>query len=191
MTADAPRRIRPLDEMSLAELREHRRQLREEEHRVSYWRRLVQARLDTSAAGRLSRAPLTPHQIAVALGDGVRRHQRLAMLMPGDGHEQPGLPALPELARLWATPLRGADDDIDTSADPSADGGHSAIDAGDDEAVTIAGLAEAEALLSTYRAGIHRLLDAATAELIRRYRADPAACLDVLPVEPPAHRAAG
>jgi hypothetical protein len=169
MPVDAPDRMHPLREMSLAELRAYRQELREEEHRISYWRRLVQARLDMAAAGRLSRTPLTSRQIAVALGDGISRHQRLGLLALRAGDE---LPELPELARLWATPLS-----------PSGAEG---------EAEVIAGLAEAEARLSTYRGKVHRLLDMATAELIRRYRLDPTACLDVLPAtEVPLRAATG
>jgi len=53
-------------------------------------------------------------------------------------------------------------------------------------ATTIAGLSEAEATLSAYRLAVHRLLDAATGELIRRYQTDPTACLDILPDAGPA-----
>ena len=145
-------------------LRGYRKALRSEESRVSYWRRLVHARLDMVAAGWLSGRALTTRQIAVALGDGVHRHDRLAMLMLKAGDE---LPELPELTRLWSTPLDGAETD----------------------APVVAALAEAEARLSSYRAALHALLDDATGELVSRYHADPRACLDVLPVEP--RRAAG
>jgi hypothetical protein len=158
MSVEAPPLVARLRELSLEQLRRYRSELREEEHRVSYWRRLLQARLDMVAAGQLTRGPLSPRQIGIALGDGVRRHERLAVLILGVGEE---LPELPELGRLWATPLGGPD----AAAD----------------AVTIAALAEAEAQLSTYRVTLHQLLDAATAELIRRYHDDPAACFDALP----------
>ena len=167
MPVDASPRSAPLREMSLADLREYRRELREEEHRVSYWRRLVHARLDMVAAGWLAGRALSTRQIVVALGDGIHRHDRLAVLVLRAGEE---LPALPELARLWSTPLTH--------------------DGGEQDAPIVAGLAEAEAQLSTYRATLHALLDAATAELVSRYRADPSACLDVLPV-PPQRRAVG
>ncbi|MFL6136375.1 MAG: hypothetical protein ACJ74O_01040 [Frankiaceae bacterium] len=194
MPADVARLARPLREMPLAELRAHRQELREEEHRISYWRRLVQARLDTSAAGRLSRVPLSPRQIVVALGDGVSRHQRLGLLALEAGQE---LPELPELSRLWATPL--SPDGDPGGAGGAGGAGGSGGDGSDDaalraEATTIAGLADAEARLSTYRTTVHRLLDAATGELIRRYQDDPSACLDVLPAvlpaKAPARRAA-
>ena len=160
MPVDAPPGSQPLRELSLAELREYRRELREEEHRVSYWRRLVHARLDMVAAGWLSGRPLSTRQVVAALGDGLRRHDRLAVLVLRAGEELPGLP---ELARLWSTPL-GQD--------------------GEADAEVVAGLAEAEGQLSGYRSTLHTLLDAATTELVRRYREDPRACLEVLPGGP-------
>ena len=151
----APVRTARLSELSLAALRQYRLQLREEEDRVSYWRRLLQARLDMVAAGRINGGPMSAQQIAAALGDGVARQHRLALVATEVG--QP-LPELPELAALWSYPLGGNAD-----------------------AAVVGALAEAEAQLSTYRASLHRLLDAATGELIRRYQADPSSCLDALP----------
>jgi hypothetical protein len=158
MSVEAPQLEARLRSLPLARLRDYRSELREEEHRVSYWRRLLQARLDMVAAGHLGSGSLTPRQIGVALGDRGRRRERLALIVLEVGDE---LPELPELGRLWATPLGGGDPDED--------------------AHVIGALAEAEAQLSTYRVTLHTLLDAATRELIRRYHDDPAACLDVLP----------
>jgi hypothetical protein len=158
MTMASPRTAR-LSELSLAALRQYRLQLREEEDRVSYWRRLLQARLDMIAAGRANGGPMSAQQIAAALGDGVARQHRLALVATEVG--QP-LPELPELAALWSHPIGGSGGDADV----------------------IAALAEAEAQLSTYRTSLHRLLDGATGELIRRYQADPSSCLDALPGAP-------
>jgi hypothetical protein len=158
MTVEAPQLSARLRELPLAQLRSYRCELREEEHRVSYWRRLLQARLDMVAAGHLSQGPLTPRQIGIALGDGVRRRERLALIVLDAGGD---LPELPELGRLWATPLDSGD--------------------AEEDARVVAALAEAEAQLSTYRVTVHRLLDVATTELIRRYHDDPAACLHALP----------
>lgn len=144
-----------LRQLSLPELRGYRNELREEEHRVSYWRRLLQARLDMVVAGR-GHGVLTQRQIVTALGEGVRRHERLSLLVLHAGDE---LPELPELARLWAMPTSEAAGSIDE-------------------------LREAEATLSGYRSSLHRLLDAATAELVDRYRADPTRCFEVLPLPP-------
>lgn len=165
----APVRSARLSELSLAALRQYRLQLREEEDRVSYWRRLLQARLDMVAAGRLQAGPMSAQQIAAALGDGVARQHRLALVATEVG--QP-LPELPELAALWSHPLGGG-------ANGVAD------------AAVVGGLAEAEAQLSTYRASLHQLLDAATSELIRRYQVNPSACLDILPVPPGSAALAG
>jgi hypothetical protein len=161
----APVRTARLCDLSLVALRQYRLQLREEEDRVSYWRRLLQARLDMVAAGRANGGPMSPQQIAAALGDGVARQHRLALVATEVGEP---LPELPELASLWSHPLG----------------------AGAGDAAVVGGLAEAEAQLSTYRTSLHRLLDAATGELIRRYQADPSSCLDILPL-PPTVTAAG
>jgi hypothetical protein len=160
----APVRTARLSELSLAALRQYRLQLREEEDRVSYWRRLLQARLDMVAAGKMQAGPMSAQQIAAALGDGVARQQRIALVATEVG--QP-LPELPELAALWSHPLGAGENGVA-------------------DAAVMGGLAEAEAQLSTYRASLHRLLDAATSELIRRYQVDPSSCLDVLPKPPSA-----
>ncbi len=151
-----------LSDLSLTALRQYRLALREEEDRVSYWRRLLQARLDMVAAGRLQSGPMSAQQIAAALGDGVARQHRIALVATEVGEP---LPELPELAALWSHPLGG--------------GANGTVDA-----EVVGGLAEAEAQLSTYRSSLHRLLDAATGELIRRYRDNPSSCLDILPTPP-------
>lgn len=158
----APVRAARLSELSLAALRQYRLALREEEDRVSYWRRLLQARLDMVAAGKAQSGPMSAQQIAAALGDGVARQHRLALVATEVGEP---LPELPKLAALWSHPLGAVGDNGD--------------------AAVVGGLAEAEAQLSIYRTSLHKLLDAATGELIRRYQADPTSCLDVLP-KPPA-----
>ena len=47
---------------------------------------------------------------------------------------------------------------------------------------TLARLADAEHQLSAYRRGLHERLDAATGELIARYREEPALALRALPL---------
>lgn len=158
----APVHAARLSELSLAALRQYRLQLREEEDRVSYWRRLLQARLDMVAAGRAQAGPMSAQQIAAALGDGVARQRRLALVATEVGAP---LPELPELAALWAHPL-------------------GEVGGGAADATVLGGLTTAESQLSTYRTSLHSLLDAATAELIRRYKADPSSCLEVLPQAP-------
>jgi hypothetical protein len=156
-----------LHKLSLRDLREYRRRLTVEEQRVSYWRRLVQARLDIVAAGR-SGQPLGPKQIIAALGETYRQQNHNAFT-PIESYDD--LPPLPDLITLWSTPLvpHGSDGD----------------------SATINALSEAEMMLSTYRNALHRRLDTATGELIRRYKVNPALCLEVLPLDPPsAERAA-
>lgn len=152
--AGEPDRARAgLPDLPLSTLRSYRNALRREESRVSYWRRLVHARLDLAMAGGAG-GELTRFQVAAALGDGVVWHRRLAVMSVEVGDP---LPALPDLGVLCSRPLPGPDD----------------------EATAL--LAQAERQLSAYRTAVHRLLDEATAELVARYRADPRACLSVLP----------
>src|SRR5213076_2557560 len=95
-----------LSELSLPALRQYRLALREEEDRVSYWRRLLHARLDMVAAGKNHAGPMSAQQIAAALGDGVVRQQRLALVATEVGEP---LPELPKLAALWSHPLGASD----------------------------------------------------------------------------------
>ncbi len=162
-----PQRSAEFAHLTLEALRAHRRSLSDEEARVSYWRRLVQARLDLlreaarsgSTDGRVEslRAALTEVR---PLG-GRTSHQDL---LPPDA-----APPLPDLDRLWARqPL---------PADPA-----DAANLGKD-------LAFAELQLSAYRNALHRRLELATGELIARYHEDPLLCLCALPLADPGRRA--
>lgn len=136
-----------IDSLSLEELRAYRHRLRDEDDRVSYWRRLVHGRIDLVRAGTDASGALTLDQVVRALGDtgtGVRREA----LHRVRAHDQ--LPHLPVLADVWH-----------------------------DDA-PLAGLEQAAGQLSAYRTALHRRLDAATDELIRRYRHNPALALGVL-----------
>ena len=149
-----PRHAPELAHLSLAELRAHRQELVTEEIRVSYWRRILQARLDliigdndTAALRRLG-SVLTEHE---------EHSKRLAvrqMHVPG------GAPPLPDLAALWDTSTLGEDD----------------------EGAVVGRLADAEHQLSAYRRSLHLRLDAATGELIARYHDEPALALSALPL---------
>ena len=55
-----------------------------------------------SAAGKAQGGPMSAQQIAAALGDGVARQHRLALVATEVGEP---LPELPELAALWSHPL--------------------------------------------------------------------------------------
>lgn len=89
----APERVPELAQLSLGDLRTYRQELVQEEARISYWRRLLHARMDLMAeeihtVGRL-REVLKEH-----LADS----HRLAH-MPFVPVDQP--PPLPDLAVLW------------------------------------------------------------------------------------------
>jgi hypothetical protein len=73
------------------------------------------------------------------------------------------MPPLPDITELW---LR-----------------QPVVDDRAGNAELILALEEAERRLSDYRAAVVRRLDAATSELIARYREDPSACLVALPLQ--------
>lgn len=154
--AITPERSVEFAHLELPALRSYRRALLGEEDRVSYWRRILQARLDVVRAGsdRSDRTQLRPVLTADRVGAGRRA---LVSVMPADD-----VPPLPDLGELW-----------DTTAAP-----------GDDEALAKldARLVAAESELSAYRSALHVRLDAATLELIARYREDPSRCLVALPL---------
>ena len=151
--------------LSVDGLREYRRALSDEEHRVSYWRRILQARLDLVASGTTSRGVdhdrLTPLLTTSRVGAGRRA---LSSVEHGDG----GIPPLPLLEELWERQV-----------------------APDDEAGRVAfetDLRAAEQELSAYRATLHQRIGLATGELIARYRESPDLCLTALPLGPRAAR---
>jgi hypothetical protein len=155
-----PDRSAALDRMLLADLRAYRASLREQEERVSYWRRLVQARLDILRSGtpiqRLDVAALTR-----ALGETAFPSSRAAFLTVADAP----LPTdLPDLAGLWSSHV--------DPADPAT------------AAPAIRELEAAETTLSDYRAALHEQIDHATEELIARYRANLHLTDQLIPRQP-------
>ncbi|WP_435744813.1 RsiG family protein [Nocardioides sp. SYSU DS0663] len=153
-STDEGRTLAPaaLADMSLPGLRAYRQQLLAEDDRVSYWRRLVHARLDLQEAGRKQDGPLDAGQIAAALretGAGSSR-QVFAPIA-----SQAPLPSMPALRRFWDHET--LPEDLDAS------------------------LEDVEEELSAYRRAVHARLDEATEELVRRYREAPASALDLLP----------
>ena len=146
------RRAPELAPLALAELRAYRQELITEEARISYWRRILQARLDLAlgderSLGRL-RGVLSEHQ------ENSRRLARQSV----DGDVPGGSPPLPDLTVLWET------------------------QAGPDDPAMLGRLADAEQQLSAYRRSLHARLDAATGELISRYRDEPSLALQSLPL---------
>jgi hypothetical protein len=156
-----PQRVRPepkhapeLAHLGLDALRDYRQELVAEETRVSYWRRILQARLD-QVIGPDDHQAL--NRLRGVLDDHGQSSRRLAML-PVVRTEDAA--PLPDLAVLWETTPGGAGD-------------HSGM---------VARLTDAEQELSGYRRSLHERLDAATGELISRYRDEPALALKVLPL---------
>lgn len=152
-----PQRSADFAHLSLDELREFRRTLTSEEDQVSYWRRIIQARLDVlragalgSADGRHLRPVLTDSRVAIS------RTALVSVVPAGD------IPPLPNLAELWDR--RVVDGDAAGSAELDDD------------------LATAERQLSEYRQALHRRIGDATGELIARYREKPELCLIALPL---------
>ncbi len=135
----------------LADLRALRTGLREEERQVSYWRRLVQGRLD------LVRDALDGHQPSA---------ERLASSSTAqeatDGGHSPAFARIADggmehrlatLVELWDTPIPWDGSEKLRKIELTL--------------VTI------EADLSSYRRDLHERIDACTAELVGRYRRNP------------------
>jgi hypothetical protein len=155
----APQRCAAFAGLDLPELREYRRELRDEESRASYWRRLLQARVDLLAAVT---QPGDVAGLRPLLASAGATSRRAAAHLPA--HPAGGLPPLPDLLPLWDTvPAIG-----DAVACRNL----------------LTDLRRAEHELSAYRRDLHDRLDAATRELVARYREDPASCLVALPLRP-------
>jgi len=150
-----------LSRLGLAELRAYRAALSAEEDKVSYWRRLVQGRVDLLKAQAVSENTLSLVDLVRVLGDtGSGRARRTLMRIPAP-LQLPDLPDLDELCHLWAADPQGVDEVADV----------------------VDRLHVKEKRLSAYRSGLHQRIDAATGELMMRYRADPRAALVLLPQE--------
>jgi hypothetical protein len=136
----------------LAGLRAVRKALREEERQVSYWRRLVQGRLDLVRAALAGDQPSASRLSASATVRRERADERRspAFTRPADGGMDRRLAAL---AGLWETPIPWDDSERLRQVER--------------QLVTI------EAELSSYRRDLHERIDACTAELVGRYRRDP------------------
>ena len=149
--------------LSVEALRDCRRALAEEEDRVSYWRRILQARLDLVASGStatgVEHERLAPLLTSERVGAG---RSVLVQVLPVDA-----VPPLPLLAELW-----------DRQVDPADERARAVLEQD---------LRSAETQLSAYRAALHVRLAESTGELIARYRSQPSLCLSALPLQ----RAAG
>src|SRR6058998_1260493 len=99
-----PRRSEQHAHLSLDGLREYRTALTAEESNVSYWRRIIQARLDVVRAG----SDLLAENLKPVLTDervGAGRRALVDVLATND------IPPLPDLASLWERQVDPADAD--------------------------------------------------------------------------------
>lgn len=154
-----PRRSPEFEHLPLVGLRQYRRALTQEESRVSYWRRIIQARLDMVRAAQTGRPTVDTLRPALTEARVSRGRQALIEVVPIED-----IPPLPNLEALW-----------ERDYVPGDDAGNAALERD---------LTRAEAQLSAYRAALHRRLGLATGELIARYREDPGQCLSALPLPP-------
>jgi hypothetical protein len=141
-------------DLSLDRLRSYRRRLADEEEKVSYWRRLVHARIDVLEAEAHHERPLHIDELVRVLGDTGAGRGRHALVSVQAAETLPDLPILEE---MWVT-------ELDPNDAPAV-------------ADAIGRLRVAEQQLTDYRRALHERLDAASQELIERYRQDPASAL--------------
>ncbi len=141
-------------ELPLADLRLYRKRLASEEEKISYWRRLVHARIDVLEAEAHHERPLRLDELIRVLGDTGTGRARTALVSVRAAEDLPELPALHD---MWVTEL-----------DP-----HDTAEVAD----AVRRLRAAEVQLTDYRRALHERLDEATSELIARYREDPASAL--------------
>ncbi|HVF05357.1 MAG TPA: hypothetical protein VNA20_10980 [Frankiaceae bacterium] len=159
-TVGIPERSSEFAHLPLLGLRQYRNALTQEENRVSYWRRIIQARLDVVRTLGNDAGP-DLDALRPVLGQERVGAARTALLdiVPVDD-----IPPLPNLESLWDRDARPGDEAYN--------------------AALVADLSNAEQQLSAYRSALHRRLGAATGELIARYRAEPTLCLSALPLPP-------
>jgi hypothetical protein len=152
LATPAPELAEEFSHYSLSELRRLRAELTDYETRVSYWRRLVQARMDLAHEGQV---PEGLGRLAHALADAPSRGRRIANLDLFPADTTPPLPELDDLWRLSPRPEEMAD--------------------------YLQRLQQIEHELSDHRRVLHHRIDALHDELIARYREDPRLALTALP----------
>ena len=95
-----------LDRLSLDELRLYRRRLAEEEEKISYWRRLVHARIDVLEAEAHHERPLRLDELIRVLGDTGTGRTRTALVNVRAADDLPELPVLARHVGHRARPQR-------------------------------------------------------------------------------------
>ena len=157
-TKVVPERSLEFVHLDLEGLRAYRKVLNSEEHRVSYWRRIIQARLDLVRSHRDDVSTIERLQDTFAEERPAQGRMALMTFVPDDD-----IPPIPDLESVWTRTI-----------DPNDEAARARLERD---------LAFAELQLSTYRQALHRRIARATTELIARYREDPALCLVALPLE--------
>ena len=159
-----PARSPEFSHLTLSGLRAYRKALTAEESRVSYWRRLIQARLDVVTGATAPGDPMAHERIRSLFAETrAGGRQALVDVFPADD-----VPPLPDLEALWSRELRPYD--YRHTQQLRRD------------------LSHAELQLSAYRSALHSKLTGATQELIARYREDPSLALSALPLVDPTER---
>ena len=157
--APPPQRAAAYDGLSLPDLRALRAELGAEETRVSYWRRIIQARLDVVRLHQPDSDPVADlTRVLTDAGTSVRRLAHIDVQPIDDV-----LP-LPDLAEIWSRQV----DPVDELALGRLE----------------SDLTKAERELSSFRNELHRRIDLVTDELIARYREQPLLALQILPRDP-------
>ncbi len=160
--SSAPESKVEYDDMSLDDLRHLRQQLNDQEVRVSYWRRILQARLDLLVDGATHNGA-TVDGISRVLSDRRGRPQRASMLSLAPTEGSAPLPGLDE---LWEHVIEP----------------HPA-----DQAAFATDLRNATLELSEIRCRLHDRIGAVTGQLVARYHSDPALALRALPTRGNGH----
>ena len=146
---------------SLDDLRALRESLRSEEQRVSYWRQLVQGRLDLVRGALAQGRPRADELARLAASRGRARGRRRSPSATRLSLESLVSSPLAGMEQLWATPIAWDDPEGLARLDRS--------------------LVEAEVKLSAYRRALHERIDACTARLVDHYQRDPARLVDLSP----------
>jgi hypothetical protein len=183
------------NDLDVSQLRELRARLHEQESRVSYWRRLIQARIDIMETVRT-----TESTVPLDSGPDLRRILTSpATRFPETAGTTSSFPEPRQPARTSHLQMRAMDtpDDIrpQSISPDSADSAHRwsaaqilalwerIVDPTDSAGITavLADLHDVEAALSAQRTALLGQLDAATTALIGRYSTDPSQALSALP----------
>jgi hypothetical protein len=178
------------NDLDVHQLRELRARLHEQESRVSYWRRLIQARIDIMETVRT-----TQSTVPLDSGPDLRRILTTpATRFPETAGSASPFPEPRQPIRTSHLQMRAMDTPDDISPD-STDPAHRwsaaqiltlwerIVDPTDFAGITavLADLHNVEAALSAQRTALLGQLDVATTALIGRYSTDPSQALSALP----------